>query len=252
MSWPVRFVMCCVPFVAVCAGCDGDPTARQPATWPGAEQERAELDDLMKRYANPLTGIPKIERRDLPARTPARPESSLPIDGLWMPGGWMGDAASSGALTYRVCEDRPYSAPTCDEWKYDPDSGEKGWVAVAYQGPSGQNFGHERGPNLSGRGFDRLTFAARSQHPGALLLVKSGGHTAPNAAFPASYEATCGVITLTDQWSTHTIMLPAPGQPTPAGDLSNVPTALAFVINRQMCPRGCVIYLDDITFRGPQ
>ena len=165
----------------------------------------------------------------------------LPIEGTWVPSGWMGDAAGrpDGPLSYRVYQEA--DSGTFEEWSYEPAEGSRlGWVAAAYQYPD-SNFGDAPGKNLSRRGFTQLTFRVRgrSGSEGETLIVKSGGHTRPGVPHPASYESDPVIVMLEKQWRTYSIPLDE--------DLSNVPTAFTFVL------RGgpCVFDLDDITFRGP-
>jgi hypothetical protein len=184
-----------------------------------------------------------------PLFRPAEPPRALSprplsLEGLWVPSGWMGDGETPGALAYRLCEEGAHSPPTCEEWSYDPARGSLGWAAVAYQCPE-NNWGSRKGQDLSRRGFTRLTFFARGKEGGERVLFKSGGHTHPGAPFPASYACSLGTITLTKTWREYSISLEGE-------DLSNVPAALVCVVSTQLCPHGCVFYLDDIAFRGPE
>jgi hypothetical protein len=181
-----------------------------------------------------------VERTTSKGRRKTEP---LPIEGIWVSSGWMGDA-QAGALRLRICEEGPPDHPTCEEWTYDPARGRLGFVAVGYQWPE-NNWGTVRGKNLSSKGFTRLTFLAKGKRGGERLVCKSGGHTQPNAPFPASYERTCGVITLARHWKQFSISLQG-------CDTSNTPTAFVFAIDRRLCPRGCVVYLSAVTFCGPE
>ena len=178
-----------------------------------------------------------------PPLTRERRVEPLPIEGLWIPSGWMGDASSS-SLEYRICTEAPHSPRTCDEWVYDPSRGTLGWAAVAYQFPE-NNWGRQRGKDLSKHGFTRLTFYAKGKAGGERVLFKSGGHTSPGAAFPATYESTSGALTLTRSWQK--CSMPLQGL-----DLSNTTAAFTFVINRQMAAQGSTFFLDNITFCGPE
>jgi hypothetical protein len=167
-------------------------------------------------------------------------------EGTFVPSGWMGDAAHLGMLRYELCGTAPCSDPTCDKWVYLPpsESSELGWVAVAYQGPTANNWGSEKGMDFSGRGFTRLTFMARGEHGGERVVVKSGGCTSAAAPFPASYEVTIGTIVLSSGWTQFEI-------PLDKCDLSNTCALFAFTISRSMAPQGSTIYVDDLALRAP-
>jgi hypothetical protein len=151
----------------------------------------------------------------------------------------MGDAHPAvGALSYRASADDP----PADEWTYDPARGREGWAAVAYQWPE-LNFGDRKGKDLAGKGYDRLTFKARAREGTVRVLFKSGGHTSPDARFPASYEAVAGPVSLGVGWQD--VSIPLGGQ-----NLSNVPAALVVVFTEQLSPRGGTVLIRDVTFRG--
>jgi hypothetical protein len=108
-----------------------------------------------------------------------------------------------------------------------------------------KNWGEQRGKDLSGKGYTRLVLQIRSPD-GAKLVIKSGGHTAPGARFPASYEASAGVVVAGPDWDTVTIPLPPP-----ITDLSNVPTAVVLAFSEALTPHKCTIQVRGIAFRGP-
>jgi hypothetical protein len=171
-----------------------------------------------------------------------RSDDVEPIDGNFVPSGWMGDAeAPNGPLSYRVSSENPASPPSCEEWTYDPARGVLGWAAVAYQFPGG-NWGDRRGMDLSVRGFTRLCFRARSAGGYPTLVVRAGGHTKPGASHPASFETDAVVIHLRPEWTSYEIPLD--------GDLSNVVTALVFSVRRADCDSKVTFCIDDIAFRG--
>jgi hypothetical protein len=174
---------------------------------------------------------------------PRRGVARLPIEGIWVPSGWMGDAeVPHGPLRHRFTRDGS-DGPICEEWSYQPAQGRRGWVAVGYQFPD-SNWGARQGKDLSRFGFTRVTFLARAR-VGASVLFKAGGHTRPGAPFPASFEVSSGLLTLTRQWCRYTLQLP------PGTDLSNTTTAFAFVLDSRWSGP-VVFYLRDIAFEGPQ
>ena len=197
---------------------------------------------------NELSTDRGIGKQDAAPSRHFSPVKPFLTEGTFVPSGWMGDAEQpSGPLKHELCSVGAYSFPSCDKWLYAPPSeyGELGWVAVAYQGPTANNWGSEKGMDLSGRRFTRLTFMARGERGGERLLVKSGGCTAPGAAYPASFKATIGLIVLDANWVQYEI-------PLVDCDLSNTCSILSFTISRGMAPNGCTFYLDDIVLRGPE
>lgn len=172
----------------------------------------------------------------------------LPIAGIWVPSGWMGDAESpNGAIDRELCDVAPHSPPTCEKWIYgSPRPGERGWAAVAYQSPDG-NFGSKRAPSLAGKGYTRVSFWIRSGSPqGARVIFKSGGHTQLQSRWPASYATMGKTIRVTDEWKRHSIPLEDfSGKP---HDLSAVPCALCLVFLRALNPSGCHLFIDSIQF----
>jgi hypothetical protein len=243
------FLLFASALVVLSSGC-AEPKSVAPATVHPAPAAIAPA-----KSADPLDLVAKYQTHRPPGVSTLSPEpvaparqrkvEPLPIDGIWVPSGWMGDGeVPGGALEFNVSTKDPHSPPTCDGWRYDPSRGTLGWAAVAYQLEN--NWGSAKGQDLSRKGFTRITFFARGKNGDGneRLIFKSGGHTARNAAFPASYESTSGAITLSKTWEQFSISLVDL-------DLSNTATAFAFAVNRQLCPYGCEFYLDDITFCGP-
>lgn len=223
--------------VVTAAGCGASPPSASVGVSSGPASTPPDTSPIEKRYAAPVLAAATA----VPGRPPGvvvRPAVVAPffVSSVWSPSGWMGDL---NALSYQVTKD----APSADEWTYQPDRGQQGWAAVAYQWPD-SNFGDRKGKDLSGKGYDRLTFKARSGEGSVRVVFKSGGHTAPGARFPASYEAVSGPVSLRAEWEEVTISLA--GQ-----DLSNVPAALVVVFTEQSCPRGGTVLVRDMAFRGP-
>jgi hypothetical protein len=167
----------------------------------------------------------------------------LPIEGIFLASGWMGTAEDpNGGLEYRTCKDGRYH---CDQWSYTPRQTGPQFAAVAYQHlKDGQtfNFGQQPGMDLSKRGFTRLVFFAKGAAGGERIVFHSGGHA--RAPYPATYEASLGLVTLSKQWVRFSISLDG-------CNLSNTTAALVFVLTPRQCPNGCVFYLRDVAFDGP-
>jgi hypothetical protein len=218
-----------ITLTAAALGCG----TQQPAP-PGPSQPSPDLSNLAQRYATSKS--PDPPRPGPRARRGPAPYHAF---GTWVPSGWMGDAEPEfGALSHAAAADDP----TIDEWTYDPTRDRLRWAAVAYQWPE-SNFGAAKGKDLSAKGYERLTFKARAKEGAVRVVFKSGGHTAPGARYPATYEATAGVVSLSSEWVE--VQIPLAGL-----DLSNCPAALVVVFTEQLCPRGGTIQVRDIAFRG--
>ena len=232
-------------------GCSNRPAAApsKAATFPDVLDLDRELSDPFIPLEPEKPAREDRRRPTPPAPTPAAPRTGpIPFaaEGTFSRSGWMGDAENpTGPLKYELCRSSPSSEPTCDKWIYGPPTpGEMGWIAVAYQGPKPNNWGNFRGADLHGKGYTRLTFMARGEQGGERVVVTSGGHTPAGAQFPASYEATLGMITLERTWKAFDLEFPSDT------DLSNICSIFSFSINRSMAPEGCVIYFDDIVLCG--
>lgn len=246
----VCVLLCDLVIVAAITGCDLGSHTDKSDKAPGlsaSKGSRSSVTDLdVPSLASKYRDVkPAEESREGHRVVPPRIRvESLPIAGTWISSGWMGDAAGSvGVLEYKTRENDGPDKVLCDEWKYAPSAGSMGWCAVAYQTPE-NNWGDQKGKNLSGKGFTRLTFWAKGAKGGERVIFKSGGHTRPNAQLPASYEASAGTVTLGETWKRYSISL--------AGlDLSNIPAAFVFVVTKQLDPGGCIFQIRDVAFSGP-
>jgi exo-beta-1,3-glucanase (GH17 family) len=169
----------------------------------------------------------------------------------FIPSGWMGDAATKGALQIEESSTpRPNSPqPHSQQWTYRPKVGRNGWAGVAWQFPEG-NWGETLGRDWSNRAFSRVTVWARGvrDRGGNLpkLQFKAGGNTNPDRIkYPhqASFEAEGDFVTLTEEWKQYSIDLKA-------RDFSQIVSAFAFVV-RALDNRSDsgTFYLDDIEYR---
>ena len=161
----------------------------------------------------------------------------LDVSHKFYPSGWMGDG-EQGTKFIEVNDswrETPHSPPTCYQWNYKP--GPMGWAAVAWQRPE-NNWGDQKGIDLTG--YKRLTFWIKGEKGGEVVSIKAGGHTTPFAAYPATFEASLGFITLKNTWEKKEIDL--------TGDLSNVPCAFVWAASLVHNPIGCTFYLDDIRY----
>lgn len=226
-----------------------------PSSWPVVSQAPSPRESSAD-PSSPFVGLERVQPAPptpLPDRSRAKPSAADPLDSTrkpkpflientFFPSGWMGDAAATGGpLRYGVSRDNPHSSPTCEKWVYEPTSheGEQGWIAVAYQGPTENNWGDVTGIDLSQRRYRAVTFMARGLHGGERLQIRSGGCTRPGAPYPASHDISGGVIVLSPNWDRYEI-------PLNGCCLSNVCSVFSFTITRSLAPDGCTFYLDDI------
>src|SRR5690348_3586312 len=125
---------------------------------------------------SPCFGVANSDVEASPTAAAARKPEELLLEGTIFSSGWMGDAESStGPLSFEWSSEDPFSGPTCEKWSYRVSSAsEQGWIGVAYQGPTENNWGDRPGLNLSARGYRVLTFMARGQHGGERIQIRSG------------------------------------------------------------------------------
>jgi hypothetical protein len=147
----------------------------------------------------------------------------------------MGDGAKGGKYLQvdENCKDSPHSLPTCQKWTYT--TGNDAWAAVAWQFPA-NNWGDKPGQNLTDKHFTKLTFFVRGTKTGESVEFFSGGNSAPEKAFHASYEKVSKTVSLTPQWQEVTIDLA--GQ-----NMSSVISAFGWSSDHAV-----TFYLDDIEF----
>ena len=158
----------------------------------------------------------------------------------FVPSGFMGDGKDGDYISVIPAfkDSRPGSpGRACWKWDYKP-GGDKLWAAVAWQYPE-NNWGQKSGLNLTG--YSRISFWVKGDKAGEQLVFKAGGHTEPMSEYPASFEASTRMITLTAGWRRHEIDLNGK-------DLSNVICAFAWVARLMENPDGCIFYIDDIWY----
>ncbi len=188
-----------------------------------------------------------------PSPTHASTESSTaPYDigrGGFAPSGWMGDAgdkAHPGVLRVDVAaRDNPHSPPVSEKWEYKPLRGGQMWAAVAWQCPP-LNWGEKEGRNLSGKGFTELSIWARGlpdkKDRFPVIQFKAGGGTSPTSQYQASFENEGDFVTLTSEWKRYTVSLSGK-------NLTQVVSAVTFVLRAEDNPDGAVFFLDDLEYR---
>ena len=149
--------------------------------------------------------------------------------------GWMGDGEQGQKYVKldEVCNENPHSAPTCQKWTYT--KGGTGWAAVAWQFPS-SNWGDKPGKALASSGFTKLTFFVRGANGGEEVEFFSGGNSAPQKAYQASYQKVSKTVTLTREWQEVSI-------PLAAKDMSSVISAFGWSANQSV-----TFFVDDIRF----
>lgn len=162
--------------------------------------------------------------------------SSVPLDSLFFPAGWMGDAQAGRKFVQvdSAWQENPHSAPSCYKWTYRPS--EQGWAAVAWQYPE-NNFGKLPGRDLTG--FSKVTVWLRGERGDETITLKAGGHTERGLPYQASYEAIPVTKPLTREWQKFEIQL--------SGKLTNIPIAFVWVATRQENSSSPIVfYLDDL------
>jgi hypothetical protein len=148
----------------------------------------------------------------------------------FIPSGWMGDIED--ILFEADSSNNPHSPPTCIKITYLA-KGRRGnrWAGIYWQFPE-NNWGKQRGLNLSGAKI--LIFWARGERGGEKAEFKVGGIGSENLN-------TTGVIALSREWRQYRI-------PLTGLDLDNLIGGFCWVTNILQNPNGATIYLDDIYF----
>lgn len=173
------------------------------------------------------------------ARTQAL--SSVDILKQFYATGWMGDGELGATylnLT-EASEDNPHSEPYCVKIEYIK-FGNDGWAGTYWQNEP-DNWGDERGEDLSKRDFQTITFWAKGAKGGEIVEFKTGGINTPGKKYKDSFNVGLGKITLQKEWKRYVIDLNGE-------DLSSVIGAFCWVANKPGNPKGLTFYLDDIRF----
>jgi len=155
------------------------------------------------------------------------------------PSGWMGDW---GDLDFYECErSNPHSGQVSIRISYAAQ-GPEGWAGIYWQEPDG-NWG-----TIEGAGFDLddatyLRFYTRGAKGGEQVKFLMGGIWNPQGEYPDSQQPplSTDVITLTQDWLTHTIDLRG-------RDLSQVIGGFGFVTDQCLNSEPITFYLDDIHY----
>jgi len=189
----------------------------------------------------------KREPRD---RRPAMPcfvyKDAYSPENRFISSGWMGDLENWHGDPQEVideaCSDNPQSGDTCIRIKYTP--GGEGWGGIYWQFPK-NNWGDLPGYNLSGA--LKVVFWARGENGTEKAEFETGGIKVWGKKFKDSFGPVTTdppVIELTKEWKEYNISL---GEE----DLSMVIGGFCWVTNRDQNPKGCTIYLDNISFVAP-
>ena len=154
------------------------------------------------------------------------------------PSGWMGDGqeGSKYVSLNSACRENPRSGPVCQKWTYTP--GPAGWAGVAWQYPPG-NWGDKPGKNVTREGFSKVTFFARGSKGGEEVEFFTGGNTAPEKPYPASFERLSQTVKLTTDWHEYSFDLTKQ-------DASSVACAFGWSVRAEGQPT--TFYLDGVSF----
>jgi hypothetical protein len=162
-------------------------------------------------------------------------KSMVNFNELFYPSGWMGDKEGISALPgTQGC----MGSASCLEITWKPTPGGEEWAGIYWQSPK-DNWGDEKGLDLSGYNIKKLTFMARGDKGGEKSIFKFGGisGTYSDSVRPAIELP----VTLSREWKEYSIDLTGK-------DLSNVIGGFCWVVNNTQCPKGCTIFVDKIGF----
>lgn len=163
-------------------------------------------------------------------------------DNHFMPSGIMGDLKSLSIQGDHQVD--PHSGKSCIKITYSPTTSNS-WAGIYWQYPI-NNWGEHPGYNVS-RDLVKLRFWTRGEKGGEKAEFKVGGinrfpYNNPKLPYKDSFgPLSTGTVELSKEWQGYEISLK--GQ-----DLSNVIGGFCWVTNMLENPKGCIIYLDDITF----
>ena len=214
----------------------------------GIYYSNGSIKPLLKEFVPEVVrGGFKRETRD---RRPALPcfvyKDAYSPENRFIPSGWMGDLENWHGDPQEVIDeawsDNPQSGDTCIRIKYTP--GAEGWGGIYWQFPK-NNWGDLPGYNLSGA--LKVVFWARGENGTEKAEFKTGGIKVRGKKFKDSFGPVTTdppLIKLTKEWKEYNISL---GEE----DLSMVIGGFCWVTNRDQNPKGCTIYLDNISFVAP-
>ena len=150
--------------------------------------------------------------------------------------GWMKpDNRSAFDISLTHSKDRPHSGSTCLKLTW---TARNSWAGIYWQYPGG-NWGKVPGLNLEGA--TRVTFWARGEKGNERVQFKFGGIRSPGLPYADSADLIeSHWFTLSKEWKAFALTIE--GQ-----NLSNIIGAFCWVTNENQNPKGCTIYLDDIT-----
>lgn len=165
------------------------------------------------------------------------------VSDFFIPSGLMGDYDAI-TLTDGFLENNNNSNESpnlCTQIIYLPNMSTRGngWVGVYWQYPEG-NWGNYPGYNLSE--YSMLSFRARGENGGEVAEFKFGGifNTSKQYHDSVNPEKTIGKVPLTKEWKPYQINLKGE-------DLSSVIGGFCWTTSFAANPKGCIIYIDDIT-----
>lgn len=133
-------------------------------------------------------------------------KTSVDIQNLFTPSGWMGDGEYGRKYMVFSSADRtqPHAQPTSIKVTYT--FGPQRWGGLYWQNLP-NNWGEQPGNNYSGKGFSKVTFWARGETGSEVVEFKVGGIDSPAKPYRDSLVVTLGRVTLTKEWKQYTIDL---------------------------------------------
>jgi hypothetical protein len=158
-------------------------------------------------------------------------------DNHYIPSGWMGDTAD---LKCDIkCTEKPKIGNTCIKITYSAEKTQgQGWAGIFWQNPA-NNWGDKAG-GFDLTGAKKLTFWAKGAKGGETIAeFKVGGIT---GEYPDSDSAAIESVVLTKDWKEYTIDLKGK-------DLSHIIGGFCFALSAKDNEKGCVFYLDNISFK---
>lgn len=155
----------------------------------------------------------------------------------FIPSGWTGDYEDLGFDD--SYSNNSYSGKTCIKITYNAKESHGGdWAGIYWQNPL-NNWGQIKGGGFDLRGATKLAFWARGDKGGE--RIEEFGMGWPMGDCPDSDTAKIETLILTKDWQKYTIDITDK-------NLKYLSCGFYFFVRKEFNPKGCVFYLDDITY----
>ena len=149
--------------------------------------------------------------------------------------GWMGN--HNDLSLNSASSENPFQGNTCVKISYSPkEDNPLGWAGIYWQYPT-NNWGEQSGRKVL-NGMKRLTFYARGEIGGEVIIFKIGGIQGEQYSDSDMVEQK---FTLSKKWKKYNINLKGK-------DLSHIIGGFLVLCENKTNPKGAIIFLDEIGY----